>query len=423
MKKIILFAMVLSLLTSGVVYAEEEETEGSEEVGYSLEIGSFMESFDWENDVQYPFQISSFGSTWVTRGEDGYYIRLCDILYYADFNMENVYPLCSRPECLHQGATDWAERAKCEAYLGNSGGDTSIQYYKGKIYGLSNWNFGEEEPYKDMQGRLYALSTENMTREELDIPQGVTLIPIMHRGYCYYVYRTNKTDKDGKIKTMTILARKADTFDTEEEILFEKNKINGYSDLRAFQDRVYFKCWEDEKMLYIVYNTKSGEISYITDEKLCLTFEDNHILETTFHENGDQPVIVADVDCNEIGELSDFKIGEKCRVYSDGKYLYVDNQSQKAVYEGEEPWTVECYDRESLEYVTTLELDIDFGSCDRIPVGDSNFTFYNILGDYVDNNRQQQIWVIDKSEIADGNVTPRLLIEGQEYQMGWTWMN
>ena len=375
--------------------------------------------FDWENDSQYYFQLKDVGSSWVTRGKEGYYIRLGDLLYFADFQLEMVFPLCSKPECTHQGEEEIADRANCEAYLGNSDCGYSLQYYQDMIYGVSLWDFAEEEPYSDFTGRLYSFSSDGLYRKEAAVQAAFKRPPVLHRGYCYYVYAENSSDNAGKVTTVTRLARqKVDG--SQEEILLADNEINALTGLLAYQDYIYFTYWIDNDRYILIYNTKNGESHYLSEdgyEAVFFSFEGDHMLLTYAGTEDDQPVYVADLDGTVTGQLEDFLIEPNCKAYSDGTYLYVDNESQYELWTGEIPWKISYYDRDTLEYVGDLEIDSEIASPGFLPIGDENYTFWYKLKD---DGETEQIWYLDKSKLADQMATPQLLLEGKTYNMSWT---
>ena len=131
----------------------------------------------------------------------------------------------------------------------------------------------------------------------------------------------------------------------------------------------------------------------------------------------DQPVYVTDLDGTVTGQLEDFLIEPNCKAYSDGTYLYVDNESQYEVWTGEIPWKISYYDRDTLEYVGDLEIDSEIASPGFLPIGDENYTFWYKLKD---DGETEQIWYLDKSKLADQMATPQLLLEGKTYNMSWT---
>ncbi len=204
--------------------------------------------------------------------------------------------------------------------------------------------------------------------------------------------------------------------------MLEDNEINALTGLLAYQDYIYFTYYIDNDRYILIYNTTNGESHYLSEdgyEATFFSFEGDHMLLTYAGTEDDQPIYVADLDGTVTGQLEDFSIEQNCKAYSDGTYLYVDNESQYEVWTGEIPWKISYYDRDTLEYVGDLEIDSEIASPGFLPIGDENYTFWYKLKD---DGETEQIWYLDKSKLADQTAAPELLLEGKVYNSSWTFL-
>ena len=102
--------------------------------------------YNFETDDQYSYATSIVSWKKYQSDGNGQYILMNDYIYYYNNETNQMNPLCSKANCLHDMENDKERRGDCNAYL-NRGGDTDgasvdvedsgykyIQYYEGKVY-------------------------------------------------------------------------------------------------------------------------------------------------------------------------------------------------------------------------------------------------------------------------------------------------
>lgn len=378
------------------------------------------EEFDYETEFQYMYNSGDWNVQSVTRGNEGYYIRLTDVLFYADESLEMAIPLCSRPECLHQKEPTLRERRLCDAYLGTATESEAIQYYDGKIYTVSDWDFNNGKPYSDRADRVYSISSDGLVREEQDVQLGLRSSPILHRGYYYYFYFLNQEQEDGNVKRSICLARK-EISGGEEELIYSTAEFDSYSSLLAYRDYVYFVYWNGDSCYTLVYHIADGEISFLDPgqgTRPVFAFEDDHLLVTYLGlEEESQPIWITDLDGENAVELTGIQVEPGWTVGSDGQYLYMENGTTWGAILRQEPRVIRYYDRETLEYIGEVDLGLNVGSA-SIAFGDENYLFYRNCPE--GNTDIVQLMYIRKDEMAAGNAESHLLLEGEKYNMSWS---
>lgn len=161
------------------------------------------------SDFQY-MQMDCRGSyTGIQQGEDGYYLRHGDYIYYLDELSGEIMPLCSRVDCMHDGETNQIRKENCNAYVENkSDNSRGISYCNGYVYCLdgTEWfDHGETQT-------LYRISADGSKKEKVYKWADDRRIPcwIIHRDVLYYVEQkfTEKKGKEGTevLETDTLYA-------------------------------------------------------------------------------------------------------------------------------------------------------------------------------------------------------------------------
>lgn len=182
---------LLCVLTAGIFLlsacgkTEEQDTEGT---------AALVQSDKGEADFAYPY---------VAESEKGYYFweRMNQDLWYPrlmfmDKESGRVVPLCSRPDCIHEGM-------ECNAYfreVGNNGGGVHkyyLQYYEGNLYAVG---FSE-----DAYVSLFRIKADGSAEWEISAKlyrtdyaaTGEWKTPeiLIHDGYVYFVDWYQKVKK------------------------------------------------------------------------------------------------------------------------------------------------------------------------------------------------------------------------------------
>lgn len=374
--------------------------------------------FDYEHDYQYMY------SDWITRGEDGYYIRITDILYYASEDLSVVIPLCHKPECLHAMSETLAERIECGAFMGSHGsGEDFLQYYDGTLYSSTGFDLENMRPYHDEAGMgynvVYALSPDGIEKTELELPDLNDRI-YLHRGYIYYKYSVKEELGAGKVKQMQILERK-NIESGETEIIMSSDSIDYYTTITLYKDYLYFNTYQNNKEVYWIYNVNTGELKeHVLPESEGLlvydyVFDGDHLLMKGYNYwediKGKDQIWMSNLDGSErekafvLTEYLD-KLGSKdCGFKSDGEFLYFSHSEDNLI---------QYYDRETMEYVG--EIILEEGSISGF--GDENYLFLTSR-DY--DKDTVQIKYISKAEMREGTAEPKFLLEVSMYDNGWVW--
>ena len=160
------------------------------------------------SDFQY-MQVDSAGEyTAVQQGEDGYYLRHGDYIYYLDELSGEIMPLCNRVDCLHDKETEEERKENCNAYVENSSDNSrGIAYCNGYVYcldGATFLNIGETLT-------LYKISADGSKKEKVyQWADDMFLIRwIVHRDVFYYVekkYIEKESEEAELISIVTLYA-------------------------------------------------------------------------------------------------------------------------------------------------------------------------------------------------------------------------
>lgn len=154
------------------------------------------------SDFQYMQMDSAGSNTDIQQGEDGYYLRHGDYIYYLDELSGEILPLCNRVDCLHDKETEQSRKEDCNAYVEiKSGNSKGIGYCNGYVYCLDGtiwFDHGETQT-------LYRISADGSKKEKIYQWADDRRIPcwIIHRDVFYYVEQ-KFTEKDGEEGTELI---------------------------------------------------------------------------------------------------------------------------------------------------------------------------------------------------------------------------
>lgn len=131
--------------------------------------------------------------------ENGYYIDINGVLYYADENLK-LMAICDKPNCMH--ANESGENLKnCKAYISTGYLNSVLQYYNNSLYFLSWYNLSDWSTFSNESSsvayRLYNVDGSSYNKSLCDFYDAYdTQTMLIHRGYVYYIY--NKKEIDDK---------------------------------------------------------------------------------------------------------------------------------------------------------------------------------------------------------------------------------
>lgn len=411
-----------------VVASVEEETIDSE-TEMAVQVESLSE-FNYEEDAQYMFMRIA-NEQLVARCEDGYYVRIEDVLYFADEELENVTPLCYRPECLHANGKTKVERAECEAYLGDPKYLPSISFSNGKLYTTSSFDLVNKDQFRDFVQKTFVLSADGLKKDIVDeLPSGIQTSTVVHRGYYYYSYGINEALDSGDVKQLRIIARMP-IDGGEEEVLYsswESNIIVG--SIIPYREYVYFDNLVDGKLCDYVYMLDSKEWKVMEppvddDLEYVYMIEGDHLLwrgarVANLEETGWENIWTSDLDGSNmrlafsLTELENWD-GEELIIDTDGTWIYRD--TRPLAYGTDEDRMLLYYDRETLEYAGSVNLGNTMG-WNVLTTGDDRYIFFMRYPEYPSTDKSQ-ICYIRKDELETGEAEVQVLVEGEAYSHGW----
>lgn len=266
----------------------------------------------------------------IAKCENGYYSYAGKYLYFTDSGSMETIALCSKPNCLHDTDT-------CNAYIGAT---YNIAYNDGYIYYSQDGDIEHEL----LGTQFYRVKADGTEKEKLRYFDYRVMDWITHRGYLYYISvkydvsyyeETNESNKaDAYIYRLSLDDMNA----KPEQVYFEEEFKEGVSlsGLVAFGDNLYFlssgqygESLDTFDMKGVKVNTKDfvSERTALDDGRLLayptllgdgLVFQSEKNIEgkieyyaTDF--NGNSPELILTVD-------------EFIRAFSDGSYLYTDNE-------------------------------------------------------------------------------------------------
>ncbi|MBO4879375.1 MAG: hypothetical protein J5544_03875, partial [Clostridia bacterium] len=218
-------------------------------------------SYNPETDADNLF---SSANTILIETEDGFYWSSAANFYllFYDNALEEMIPVCSRPECEHfPGSNVMPQNFDCDAYL-EAGRHPAL--YQGKIY-YTDSRFGKPNPNiggDRLGARLMRMNPDGTGKEFIKdlFPSGYgdPQWLILHRGNLYGMSIENDVDKDGAVigKTSIVvipIEGQETTFKTIYEI-----DCTGWGSMRFIGDYCYFWINYQEGDYYI--NEHTGEV-------------------------------------------------------------------------------------------------------------------------------------------------------------------
>ena len=383
-------------------------------------------AWDWEPKMQ--------------KGEQGYYFRQGEFVYYLNEETEEFLPLCAKADCLHDRETDPARRKSCNAYMYfdefSSDVSQGMMYYDRYLYCLTDKGFNEETI-------LYRLSEDGAKKEQIYRWSGVGVEDwLIHRGVFYYSEHFYTYDEEGEMEEHYVLKalNLTGTIKEPESIyaLEEENVFYlGFNWFRAYGNYLYFIVSGNEDkgggevvvygktFIYDIVGQKIRELVYdgMPEEEDIqgVTFWQDRILfmpyiwdvndmKGSYLRTGN--VYIADLDGSNIEVLME-NVPNGYHLLSDGRYLYLTNSfmvtmGDLGLMDYDEVKTFWVYD-ESSALVDTFVLpsEINFFGDSPIavnyfgepPIGDEEW----MLITYKDNNGGWGVLCLDKNKIGNYN--------------------
>ncbi len=248
MKHTCLFKSFLLLVSLAVLFSS---------CGEEKDLG---DDYVFGKDMQTMYKAQGYNPFMAETG-DGYYFILGSFLFYADKTSLQPIVVCNKPNCLHYDETDPAAIPNCNAWIGAQASRPFLSYYDGDLYVLSNFNSST----KSIIPELIQISFDGSKRKTEFIFPPDTYSIAMHRGYLYYVEKSNM-DEPGSVNT--IMRHKLGKGEKQTEKIYESPILGGgLQDLLCYGNHLYFNEYGNFEESYTSNNKRydilSGEISTI----------------------------------------------------------------------------------------------------------------------------------------------------------------
>lgn len=379
-------------------------------------------------DYQYMFVSNSRNpKIMMNKTENGYYIVLDNILYFADENLENVMPLCFKPACEHK------KEYSCNAYL--EGGEY-VLYYDNILFSETRYNPASGKIlFNDVD--ILKTTLDGSKKELLTIEDDFVFDVIIHRGYAYYLTNGYRIEGEAVTKEEAEAEqKKVDNDESEKEIIYYAIlkrvslktgevetlidyedyylKLQSIEDMYAYQNYVYFLMdnglgAEDERAIFILsleegkltklaikgeYELGGSQLTFSEDRMLLKRIADNTVY--SYKLDGTDEQVFMELD----------KVG--VFVYADSRYLYTDNVPEilSAKYRGESATRAICYyDIKTKEYKGEVKLG-DNTTAYSMAGGDEKYYYY-----LEEVNGIKRIMYFEKDKLETGNVELKKLCE------------
>ena len=314
-------------------------------------------------DYQFCTAITSQGalSSTMQYVDGGAYFRLGDYIYYFDKDLNTIYPLCNKPDCLHDKETDPDKKDLCNAHINMPETEVyppGLQYYNGNLYVMYATDFvnGGYKLRDYKKGTvLYRFADDGSAKEEIWRAQENWSVSsfIIHRGKAYIVTAGIFKSKDGVDQKRLLLEVNITGAKKQHEIykFEEDNWTSNLGFLRAYGNHLYFCASsimsdaegyvpEDSYHHLYEYNIANKKLSLINnpdgvpDRRYIsnLTFYKDQIVFSLYQEktgNDDELYLLTNIYSSELDGsnpiliISDIPQGYYLQ--SDGKYLYINN--------------------------------------------------------------------------------------------------
>ncbi len=362
-------------------------------------------------DDQYTYKSQGSFSN-MAESEDGYYFLCGYYLFYADKSTMKPVILCNKPNCLHEDETDPNKVTSCNAFFpGLSSG--SVSFFDGYVYVL-------ERDIDDGPGsacKLVKLFKDGTNRKTvLQVKYKPTSLAI-HRGKAYVA--GSVYDKDG---TSIYGIREYDlskSASQKPETIFD-GKITGgaIQDIICYGQNLYFNEFAMNSEIITVriqhYDLNTKKTTCIMKENKDsfpseLAFYKDLILSnyTTLDYSSGEVIQVDNYLSNLDGSKrkKSFPTDNYQNLYSDGKYIYLDDVKWSPFSKPKEKQSLTVVDTEGNPIAST-------------PTGDySTFSSNIICGSkehlFLENQTDTtyQIYYANKNEFTSGKINFNLMFE------------
>lgn len=284
----------------------------------------YNSDYNYITDMQYCYNNISNERMNCTVSQTGYYyLGSHNMIIYIDKATLKSTPLCSKANCLHN------DKDTCDAY-----GYNKIQYNNGYLY--TEASEYSSKKLSDIQ-YIYKVTEDGTSKEKLTNGFDEMLYDwFIHRDYIYYV----------TLSGLYRLPLSAPKNESQQLISFKNLKCDNINieKFTAYKSYVYLgisSLFEDENSND--HNVFNNLYAYdVTADKYSRIFEDDFIPQiATFFEdkmvtykavkNSDDTYntvyYTSDLNGSNTEKLAEFKSGYY--LYSDGKYIYVDDGAYK----------------------------------------------------------------------------------------------
>ena len=352
-------------------------------------------NFNYNTDMQYYYNNISNAKLACTESDKGYYYRGDHgiVLFIDKKSMEGI-PLCNKTNCMHN------DPDVCDAY-----GYGSIQYNDGYLYtDISEY---DSEKMSDVS-YIFRVSEDGTEKEKITNGFSETLLEwFIHRSYVYCLtnkgmYRIPLSSPESEPKIIVSFKElgsenvNIDKFIAYENYVYvsvsalleeESSEDNNFTHLFAFDI-------ESGKYSEIDFNGATPNIATFIDGKM-ITYKsvknDDDSYNTIYY--------ISDLNGDNREKFAEYPSGNY--LYSDGKYVYVDNGaylnfSEDIDYEnpGKNIFgqTIKVYDLK-MKDIASFILPFD-GWIDMCAQGTGHFLISNVAED-----GSSELYYIDKNEI------------------------
>lgn len=385
--KISIFLIIFVVLSTLITGCSSK----SKNINTKQDAISYVENEDFQNFLGDYYNI--------VKVKNGYYFFEKMNLYYYDTEAKEVYPVCNKPNCNHQG--------NCTSFFSIFNYyPFTLSYYNNALYVL-----GWEINGKNLRHNyIYEISLDNYKRKKaaylFDSTDSTGSVDfIIHRGYIYYI-----KGGSGNLEETTNYVYRVKLGNTnkkeEAEKIYEFRGIGAsLSGLKASGNNIIIinNCYGDKEgndyktsySLIDIHSLKSKEI--VGNEAYSLFTDGNNI----YYEKGTDTVNHINLETNE--EKFFCNIDGPAYISSDSNYIYFDNL--QSIYIGkinEKDRKIYVYDKNG-NYITEIvpkypKDDCYFGG-DDIMIFKEN-TVGETITDDSDTNGAKGYYVLDKSQLT-----------------------
>lgn len=186
----------------------------------------------WESGEEKALSEPVILSNEIAVGEDGYYYRITrkwkynNIMFFDRSTMEQ-YPVCSRPECGHDGP-------ECTAYVDDAFYRGGIWYYDGRIYLIKmekgyNWLYSMDAAGGEKEC-LFEIGDQDYN--------GANTYQLYFRDGSVYINCTaTEAEEHAYIRRRSLDGR-------EDELIYENTGGRRLDEMQGYSGRLYFKEYE-----------------------------------------------------------------------------------------------------------------------------------------------------------------------------------